>query len=1204
MEYRILGPFEVLDDGATVDVGPPQQRALLAFLLTNIDRVVATDRILEELWPDEPRGKENTLWVYVSRLRSILEPGRDAHAKSSVLATRDHGYVLLGDSADVDARRFEEQAAEGSRLLDSDPEAAAEVLGEALALWRGGALEDFAYEDFARADAARLEDLRLTATEDRIDADLRLGRHRTVAGELERLIHLHPHRERLVSLQMLALYRSGRQADALRAFERHRTRIGEELGIEPSRELRRVEEQVLLHDERLAPPPTGSEVADIAPNPFKGLQAFTEADAATFFGRDQLIADLVGRVETGSRLLALVGASGSGKSSVLHAGLVPAIRAGSIYGSAAWPIVRMVPGRHPFREAEAAFHRAGPDGSDDLPHTFDASDDGLLRAAAGLLPDTSGRVLIVIDQFEELFTLGASSDERDRFVQNLLVALDDPHGRVVVAIGLRADFYGHPLEYPGLARMLGEAIVNVVSLTPDELESAAVGPAAWAGAQLEPALMVQLLGDVAGQAGGLPVFQHALRELYESRDGPLLTLEAYHAMGGVRGAIAKRAEYLFSGLGPDEQATARQLFLRLVTIVEQGAWSRRRVAASELVTIDADLIALQTVLDRFGAHRLLTFDRDLVTGSPSVEVAHEALLNEWPRLRAWIDIGQKDVLRRGRLSAAMAEWEASGRKIDYLLSGQRLADYESWAAVSTLRLTTDEARYLDESIEKRESVLEEEAKRLARERKRDRQATTRLWGLAVGAVVVVAAAIGAVFVLAGDPEQPSIAVVHGVGGDRGVADLMIAGAGAAERGLDLEVDLVEPLVDPETDLRRLGESGADLVVVGSEFDAHVERVAPDFPDTHWVAIDPVALHIEAANISEIHFAVEDSAFLAGAAAALSTGTRKVGFIGGLQLLSTERSRNGFEQGVAWEDPGVEVASAFIGPVENPLAGARTRDDLAHDLAEAMYGVGVDVIFHDAGEAGSGVLRAAREATDRGQIVWTIGSDADEYLTATAGDRDLVLTSTVKRIDQAVETAIEAFLDSSLEPGNSTLGLGQGGVALSRSGDHLTAVDGRLRNLEGDIEFGHLFVSPYATRGPDWQAEADVTIHLTVTSTSCEIDRIEGATLEEGRVRVGRGEVVQFHLDNRSNEIGSLAVHMVPVSVSVARLVREAETGLPPSLGPLLGLTFAELGGQTNAAVVMTGSPIAPNCSFGGRGLPEAELSTPAADFFPLIVSPA
>ncbi len=220
----------------------------------HVDRVVPTDRILEELWGDDAAGKEKALWVHISRLRSALEPHRSERGGSSVLITRDHGYLIRVDPDSVDAHRFESAVDRARTRLGSDPRATSEMLRDALALWHGDALQEFAYDDFARPEIARLEELRVQAIETRVDADLRRGLSGELVVELENLVYQHPLRERPTGQLMHALYRAGRQAEALRVFQRFRRGIGEELGIEPSPELRRLEEQILVHDSRLIPP--------------------------------------------------------------------------------------------------------------------------------------------------------------------------------------------------------------------------------------------------------------------------------------------------------------------------------------------------------------------------------------------------------------------------------------------------------------------------------------------------------------------------------------------------------------------------------------------------------------------------------------------------------------------------------------------------------------------------------------------------------------------------------------------------------------------------------------------------------------------------------------------------------------------------------------------------------------------------------------
>src|SRR5688500_13469917 len=245
MEFRILGPVEVRDDGRVVRLGGGKQRAVLALLLLNANRVVASERMIELLWGERPPATAATaLHGHISSLRKALGP--------DVIATRPPGYVLETAIGDLDLERFERLRAEGRDALErGDPGGAAERLRAALGLWRGEALGDIGFEPFVQAEAARLEGLRLDAVQDRIDADLSTGRGTELVGELERLVAAEPLRERFWSQLMLALYRSGRQAEALDAYRRARQMLVSELGIAPGPELRDLERRILAHDPTL-----------------------------------------------------------------------------------------------------------------------------------------------------------------------------------------------------------------------------------------------------------------------------------------------------------------------------------------------------------------------------------------------------------------------------------------------------------------------------------------------------------------------------------------------------------------------------------------------------------------------------------------------------------------------------------------------------------------------------------------------------------------------------------------------------------------------------------------------------------------------------------------------------------------------------------------------------------------------------------------
>jgi DNA-binding SARP family transcriptional activator/DNA-binding beta-propeller fold protein YncE len=249
MNYRILGPLEVAEVDRLVPLGRGRQRSVLALLLLHANEVLSSERLIDELWGESPPPTASkTVQVYVSQLRKALRNGDP----EGPLLTRGRGYVLKVEPGELDLERFEQALAQGRRALDAAaPEEAADTLRDGLALWRGAPLADFAYEPFAQAEIARLEDLRLAATEERIEADLELGRHAEVAGELEALVAAHPLRERLRGQLMLALYRCHRQAEALDVYRAGRHRLVEELGIEPSSSLRHLHEQMLAQDPAL-----------------------------------------------------------------------------------------------------------------------------------------------------------------------------------------------------------------------------------------------------------------------------------------------------------------------------------------------------------------------------------------------------------------------------------------------------------------------------------------------------------------------------------------------------------------------------------------------------------------------------------------------------------------------------------------------------------------------------------------------------------------------------------------------------------------------------------------------------------------------------------------------------------------------------------------------------------------------------------------
>ena len=263
-----------------------------------------------------------------------------------------------------------------------------------------------------------------------------------------------------------------------------------------------------------------------------------------------------------------------------------------------------------------------------------------------------------------------------------------------MVVTLRADFLDHPLSYPEFGELLREGMCAVTVPSEDDLALAIERPAAQVGVRFEPGLVSKVVADVHDQPGALPLLQYALTELFASRTSDLLTNESYRATGGVVGALGRRAEELYERLDPSARKAARQVFLRLVTVDPQAQDTRRRVLRRELRRLEVEPAVLDEILARYGEHGLLTFDREPLTRSPTVEVAHEALLGQWERLRSWVDERREDLLLHRRLAEAVQEWEESGREEDYLPREGRLAQFESWAAATDIGITEGEREYL------------------------------------------------------------------------------------------------------------------------------------------------------------------------------------------------------------------------------------------------------------------------------------------------------------------------------------------------------------------------------------------------------------------------------------------------------------------------------------------------------------------------------
>lgn len=1002
----MLGPV-VIDGSESNGALRLQQQRVLAALALDQGRVVTEDRLIEVLWTDgeeAPANPRGALQTYVSRLRAML--GFEA------IVTSPPGYFLeVAVEVDLAVAESLIGRAAGAREHD-DLDDAAQLLTEALGLWRGEALGELADEDWARPAARRLDELHLSTREDLGEVLVDVGRYEDAIADLEALVEAHPLRERAWELLMRALHGASRQAEALRAFARYRDVLAEETGLEPSPELVELDRQIVERDPRLeiaarprrlagyelreligegafgtiylaiqpsvgrevaikvvkaelandpafvrrfeveaqtvarlehphivplhdfwrdpsgaylvmrllkggtaetrltrdgpwhleavtrlveeigaalavahesgvvhrdvkpgnvlfdeagnsyltdfgiASAVRGSEAADLrsagsplyvspeqirdgeasplsdmyalgvmvyellagsvpfgdsqsmeelfgrklrepvpsllqrrpelpegvdaviqtatatipdrrfesmgefvlafraaaatlpgssttgsadgvegdrprrlasqtlvaaqleATNPYKGLAAFDEADTDDFFGRQDLTAELVAHLQ-GSRFLVVTGPSGSGKSSVVRAGVLPEMRRKEAF------VASMIPGIHPMDELETALLRLAVRPVGSILEQLTEDENGIDRVLRRVLPDDGTELVLVLDQFEELFTL-TPEGRRDAFLAALLAAITNERSRLRVVATLRADFYDRPLQHPTISDLVRTNTVAVSTLSVEELNAAIVGPAERVGVTVEPALAVELIAEARSEAAILPLLQYALTEVYEQRERGSMTLSSYRAIGGISGALAKRANELHDSLDLAERTAVRRLFTRLITPGEGTEDTRRRVRRSELAAIDGHII------DSYGRARLLTFDHDPATREPTVEVAHEAIIREWPILRQWLDDDREGLRILRHLNEAAAEWETSGKPASELYRGGRLESAEEWATPRFADLTGIEREYLTASVDQRTDEREAERRRLRRLR-------TLLVGTAVVALIALAA---------------------------------------------------------------------------------------------------------------------------------------------------------------------------------------------------------------------------------------------------------------------------------------------------------------------------------------------------------------------------------------------------------------------------------------------------------------------------------
>lgn len=433
---------------------------------------------------------------------------------------------------------------------------------------------------------------------------------------------------------------------------------------------------------------TGTEAPTPGDPPFKGLQYFDEADFDLFFGRELLTAKLIDRLHEARFLSVIIGASGSGKSSLVRAGLIPTLRNEQDQN---WQIFVITPTTHPLEALATELTRD----SESVTATATLIDDLMQdpRSLSLFLTRQNHKRhrLLVIDQFEELFTLCRDEFEREAFIDNLLITLHQDKDTFTLVLTLRADFYAHLAQYPELREAVAKHQEYIGPMSMEELRRAIEEPAKRGHWAFEPGLVDLILRDVGDEPGALPLLSHALLETWKRRAGHTLTLKGYADAGGVHGAIAHTAEGVYQKLSSEEQAIARDIFLRLTELGEATEDTRRRASFEELMSDPETKDEVRRVLNVLADARLITLSED------TAEVAHEALIREWPTLREWLNQDRAGLQLHRRLTEASHEWELLERDTGVLYRGGQLVQAREWAALHPNALNSAERAFIEAS---------------------------------------------------------------------------------------------------------------------------------------------------------------------------------------------------------------------------------------------------------------------------------------------------------------------------------------------------------------------------------------------------------------------------------------------------------------------------------------------------------------------------
>ena len=728
LEVRLLGQFVVILDGASIQINSRPAQSLLAYLLINAGKSLRREKLAGLLWPDtSDANARNNLRQALWRIRKSLENNPPTPQPYFLVDDLTVGFNAESDYS-LDVNKLE------AKVDDSVP---LQKLINIVSLYNGELLPGF-YDDWIVLERERLQSVfesqmdllihRLTETQD----------WPKVIEWSERWIASGSVPEPAYRSLMIAHAGRGDLSSVAAAYHRCEEAMLNELGLEPSESTRSlfdglktgkkgIPEFARQRDGKQISPPLDEAPAPGEP-PYKGLQFYDESDADYFFGREQLNAEIHKDLIEGKSFTALVGASGSGKSSVVRAGLIPALKSGkppdsdtrsSPHGKSAWKVILTTPTAHPLEALAIGLKKESQDELptanlvEEMTHNPQGLRDYLYKWIDKNKPKTktAHRLLIVIDQFEELITLCQNEVERSAFIDNLLNTTDpQADASISVVITLRADFYAHCGQYPELRNALTKNQIYLGPMNAEEIRRAIEGPARQGGWEFEPGLVELILRDVSKEPGALPLLSHALLETWGKRRGRTLTLQGYATSGGVRGGIARTAESVFNlQLSPMQQPVAKSIFLRLTNLGEETEGTRRRVDRKELYPAKQNASTVQEVLGILADARLITVDAD------SVEVAHEALITEWPTLQDWLVENREGLRLHRHLTEAAQAWDELDRNPGELYRGARLIQALEWAENYQPSLSVLEQDFLKASKDRAEQAENERKAQQERE---------------------------------------------------------------------------------------------------------------------------------------------------------------------------------------------------------------------------------------------------------------------------------------------------------------------------------------------------------------------------------------------------------------------------------------------------------------------------------------------------------